>query len=185
MRLIRPHDAEIDRDHGSRLGVGEQIAGVHIGMKEAVADGMPQERLQQGLAQRFAVNARGVERRGFADRDARHPAGGEHGFCRVVPAHARDHEPLIILDIFGHLGNRGRLEAQIELEPGGAIKRLDHFHRLQAAQRFDPTLGPGGTGILSFDIGAKALLNAGAQDLDGNILAHPIGHQHGPVHLGD
>ena len=37
------HDAEIDGDHRAGLGLGEEIARMHVGMKKAVADGVPQE----------------------------------------------------------------------------------------------------------------------------------------------
>jgi len=40
-----PHDAEIDRDDRASLGVGEEIARVHVGMEEAVADRVLEEAL--------------------------------------------------------------------------------------------------------------------------------------------
>ena len=40
-----PHDAEIDRNHRAVL-LDEQVALVHVGVEEAVAHGVAQERLQ-------------------------------------------------------------------------------------------------------------------------------------------
>jgi hypothetical protein len=55
-------------------GVGEQIARMHVGVEIAVADRVPEERLQQVSRQRPAVEPRRVERREVAHRNARRPS---------------------------------------------------------------------------------------------------------------
>src|SRR5438477_2765934 len=73
--LLRPepsHDAEIDRDQLAVL-VDEQIAGMHVGMEEAIAQRMPQKRLDHGARQRHEIVALGLEPRVIVQRDAVDP----------------------------------------------------------------------------------------------------------------
>ena len=56
------HDAEIDGDDVAGL-VDEEIALVHVGMEEAVAERLAEERLHQPSRQRRQVVAGGAERR--------------------------------------------------------------------------------------------------------------------------
>ena len=49
LRAKSAHDAEIDRDQVA-VGIDEQIAGMHVGMEEAVAHGVAQEALDHGAA---------------------------------------------------------------------------------------------------------------------------------------
>ena len=51
-----PHDAEIDRNDAP-LGVDEEIALVHVGVEEAVAQRVAQERLNRGAAELWRVEA--------------------------------------------------------------------------------------------------------------------------------
>src|SRR5262252_6806726 len=50
LRAQPPHDAEVDRCQPS-LGVNEQIAGMHVGMKKTVAKSMAQEALDHDAAE--------------------------------------------------------------------------------------------------------------------------------------
>ena len=59
------HDAEIDRDDAA-LGVDEEIALMHVGVKEAVAQGVAQERLDQRAPELGRIEAE--RRRGARDR---------------------------------------------------------------------------------------------------------------------
>src|SRR5947209_15235781 len=66
------HNTEIDGDEPS-VTVGEQIALVHVGMKEAVAQRVAQKRLQDGGAERRQVVARRLPTRNVGERNALDP----------------------------------------------------------------------------------------------------------------
>jgi hypothetical protein len=53
-----PHDAEVDGDETPGV-VDEQIALVHVGMEEAVAHGVLQERAHHGKPERLAIEVGG------------------------------------------------------------------------------------------------------------------------------
>ena len=63
--LLRPepaHDAEVDRDQLAVV-VDEQVAGMHVGVEEAVAQRVAQEGLDHGAGERLEVEALGLEPR--------------------------------------------------------------------------------------------------------------------------
>ena len=95
---------------------------------------------------------------------------------RVVPADVGNDEAVIVLDVLGHLRDRGRLEPQVELEPGRTVERLDHIGRPQPPQSTSTQRSASAAPrILALDIGAEARLDPGPQDLDRHVLAHAIG----------
>ena len=64
LRAEPAHDAEVDR-HQPAVVVDEQIAGMHVGVEEAVAQRMAQEVLDHRAAERRQVEALGgAARRG-------------------------------------------------------------------------------------------------------------------------
>ena len=78
------HDAEIDR-HEPALIVHEQVAGMHVGVKEAVADGVAQEGLDDRAPERRPVEARGLDGREIVEADAVDPGGGQHVAGGQIP----------------------------------------------------------------------------------------------------
>ena len=179
------HDAEIDRDDIAGPGVGEEIARMHVGVEEAVADGVAQETLEELARQFLAVEPGRVERREVADRDALDPAGGEHCLGGVVPADVRDDEALVLFGVLLELGNGGRFEPQVEFEPGRPVEGLDHIGRPQPAQFAGEALGKAGARIVAFEIGAEPPLDPGAENLDRH-RAPAVGIvEHRLVHLRD
>src|SRR5205814_2413544 len=61
-----------------RSGVDEQIARVHVGVEEAVAQRMAQESLDHRMRQVLEVEALGLERGAFVQRRAVDPRSEEH-----------------------------------------------------------------------------------------------------------
>ncbi len=55
-----PHDAEVDGDQLARV-VREQVARMHVGVKKAVAQRVPQERLDHSTGESLEVEALGLE----------------------------------------------------------------------------------------------------------------------------
>ena len=121
-----------------------------------------------------------------ADGNAIDPAGGQHILRHMVPADRRDDEAGIVLDILGHLGNRRRLEPQVQLQPGRAIEGLDDLGRSQPARRAYQPLGEPRRGVEALDIGAEPRLDARPQHLDRNRARQAACRpQARLVHLGD
>src|SRR4051812_22454679 len=60
------HDAEIDRDDIAGPGISKEIARMHVGMKEAVADRMLEKRLEQRFTQLLAIEPGRIQRRNLA-----------------------------------------------------------------------------------------------------------------------
>ena len=133
-----PHDAEIDRDD-TPLGVDEEIALVHVGVEEAVAQRVAQERLDQGPAELGRVEAEFGEPRGIAERRPVDPFHRQRCAGRAVPIDLRRAEPGIVGKVFGELGSRRRFEPEVHLDRDAARQRLDHFDQAQPAQpRLEP-----------------------------------------------
>ena len=126
-----PHDAEIDGDDAALL-VDEQIAGMHVGMEEAVAHGMAQEGLHQPRAERLHVVAGGGKRVAVGDRDAVDPFERQHAARAARPIDLRHAEAFVVLGVLGHLGDGGGFHAQIHLDGDGFRQRVDHGDRPQA-----------------------------------------------------
>ena len=143
LRAEPAHDAEVDRDDVA-VRVDQQIALVHVGMKEAVAHGVAQERAQHRQTERAA------------DRGPPPPAASRsaigmpsiHSIVstrlrRALPVDARHAETRSSdrpsRDVLGHLRDGGRLEPQIHLELGRALQRVDDGHRPQPPRRRDGT----------------------------------------------
>ena len=85
--FLRPepaHDAEVDRDQFA-VGVDEQIAGMHVGVEEAVAQRVAQEILDHGAAERRQVEALGCERGVVVERRAVDPFQRQHLARGAVP----------------------------------------------------------------------------------------------------
>ena len=83
------HDAEIDGDDPA-LGVDEKIALVHVGVEEAVAQGVAQERLDQRARQRWRIEPEfGRDAPGSASGDAVDPLHRHHFARRAVPVDRR------------------------------------------------------------------------------------------------
>ena len=77
--------------------------------------------------------------------------------------------------VLGHLGNGGGLHAQIHLDGHGFRQRIDHGHGAQAARgRVQPLDHARGEEI-AVQIAAEALLDAGAEHLDGDRLERAVG----------
>ena len=178
-----PHDAEIDRHDVAGFGVGKQIARMHVGVEIAVADGVPKKTLQDLAGQLPAIETRRIEGCEIPDGNTIDPVRGEHGVCGMVPADRRRAEPRVLFDIAGELGDRSRLEPQIELELCGIIEGLDHIEGPEAAQVAHEGFGEARAGIVALDVVAKALPHAGPQDFYRNLAAKAVPQHDSLVHL--
>ncbi len=117
------------------FGVDEEIALVHVGVKEAVVQGVAQKRLDEPAPERGRVEARA-------------PASGSGSLSGVPSIHSIVSTSRVVrsqsivgarnarvaLEILAEFGRRRRLETEIHLHPHRARQRLDDLHRLQPAR---------------------------------------------------
>ena len=96
--------------------VDEQVAGMHVGVEEAVAQRVAQEGLDHRARQRLEIEAGGVEPRAVGERDAVDPVEREHGARGAVPVDRRHAEIGIVAGVLRHLGERGGFEPQVHLD---------------------------------------------------------------------
>ena len=163
---------------------------MHIGMKEAVAHRVAEERAQNHEAELLAVEACRLDGRHVAGRDAVDPLDGKHALGRTAPVHIRHaeiaiEEGAVGLDVVGHLRDRGRLEPQVHLEGDGLRQRLDDRHGAQAPRERQPRLDLAGGETEAREIVAEACFHVGPQDLHGHLTAHAVIDHDRFVHLGD
>ena len=113
------HDAEVDRDQPSGV-VEKQIARMHVGMEEAVAQRVAQETLDHLAAEIGQIDLRCVEARVIVQRDAVDPFHRQHVVGGAVPVDRGHAKVRIVAGVLRHLRQRGRFQPQI------------HFHRHRA-----------------------------------------------------
>ena len=170
--------------------VDQQIALVHVGVEEAVAHGVAQERAQRGEAERLEIVARGFQRCVIGDRDAVDPFQRQHAAGRASPIDRRHAEAaklrrLILDDIVGHLRDGGSLQPHVHLDLDRVRQGLDHGDRAQPPRRRVEALDLARGEEIAVEIVLELLLDAGPQHLDGHVAAHAVVDHHRLVHLGD
>ncbi len=134
--LLRPepsHDAEVDRDQPAGV-VDEQIAGMHVGVEEAVAQRVAQEGLDHRARELLEIEPLGLEPGAIGERGRLDPFEREHVARGEVPIDRRHAEIRIVPGVVRHLRERGRLEPQIHLDRDRAARAFDHLHQPQPAR---------------------------------------------------
>ncbi len=174
-------DAEID---GDQLTVGphEQIAGMHVGVKEAVAEHHIEKgvrRLLDDGEQIMPGRFQGVD---LVDGNSMDPFQRQHPPGRPLPVDGGDGEGRIVGEILGDLGRRRRLEAQVHFHGHRLFEGPDRIDEAQAAHRGNQTLDPLGQPIEEGDVPVELRLDAGPQHFDRHLFA-AAGHRQ--MHLGD
>ena len=124
------HDAEVDRDQAP-IVVDEQIARMHVGVKEAVAQRMAKKGLDQRAGDRREVEALGIEPRAVRQRRGVDPFQRQDFLGGAVPVDRRHAEIRIVLGVLRHLRKRRGLQAEIHLHRHGAAQGIDHFDKPQ------------------------------------------------------
>jgi len=178
------HDAEVDRDQAS-LGVDEQIARVHVGMKKAITKRVAQEGLDQGAAEPREIQVPCRQRRAVAERRAVDPFHRQHIAGRIVPFHQRHAEIRIVLGVLRHLGKRGCLKPQVHLKRDRTAKGFDHSDELQPPRFCRPEFGTSGHEPESLKVDLEAPLDSGAQHFDRDRSPSRWRFDFSAMHLGD
>ena len=140
---------------------------MHVGMKEAVANGMAQEALDDEIAQRHgdrghARASAGTSERGVPSIHSRVRT------CRAVRAQSTrgTRKPGSSFDIARHFGNGRGFHAKVKFELHRLRKRVDGSDGTQPPHLGAPPLGKAGGEIEALDVVAELLLDSGAEDLD-------------------
>ena len=138
-------------------GIDEQIALMHVGVKQAVAQGVAQERLDQAAPELRRIETCACQPVRIGQGQAVDPFEGQHFARRAVPIDCRHAKIGIVADIFGEFGSRRRLQAKIHLDAHGPRERLDDLDRLQTAHlRRQSLRQPGGEKHVGRDRGRSA-----------------------------
>ena len=179
-----PGNAKIDGDDIARR-IDEEIARMHVGMEEAVAQCVAQEGLDQQRADGRKIVASGGEALKIVHLDAVDPFHRQHIAARALPIDRGNAEARIVFGVVAQLRQSRRFEPQVHFDAGGLGQRLGHFHRLQAARVGDPFLLQAGDEEVTFKIIGEALAHAGADDFDRDFFRRAVFHDFGGMHLRD
>ena len=168
LRPEPPDDTEVDGNQVAGA-IHEQVSLVHVGMKEAVADGMAQEALDHRVAQLHEVEALGTQRLDIGNRRAIDPLGGQHFAPGAFPIDLRHAKPGVILGVLRHLGQGRCFHAQVQFLLHGLLQHLYGGHRPQPAAFRAEALHQAGGEIEASQVGRKPFANAWPQHLHRKI----------------
>ncbi len=167
------------------LRIDEEIAGVHVGMEEAVAQRMAQEGLDQRVGEPVEIVSCGAQALDIRHLDAVDPFHGDDVATGSLPIHRRDPEAGVLLGVLGDFGKGRRLEPQIHLDLGRLLERLRHLDRAQAPARRHEALLQAGDQVHGLDVVSEALAHAGTDDLHRHLARSRRRRNLGGVHLSD
>ena len=165
--------------------VDEQIARVHVGMEEAVAQRVAQERLHHGAGEMLQVEALGLQRGAIVERRALDPFERQHVFRGAVPIDRRHAEIRIGFRVLGKFRQRRGFEPQIHFDGDRTRERVDHLDEAQPLRFRRIALGAAGSEVERIEVVAKAPLDAGPQHLHGDGAANAADENLGAMHLRD
>ena len=178
------HDAEVDRDQ-TAVVVDEQIAGMHVGVEEAIAQRVPQEALEHSVAERRQIEAAGLERGAVIEWRAVDPFQRQYLTRGAVPVHRRHAEVQVRAGILRHLGERGRFQPEIHFHRHRAGERRHRFDRPQSL-RFDRQAFRLARGVEEgIEIEFEAALDVGPQDFHRHRLVDAFLRDLRPMYLRD
>ena len=135
--------------------------------------------------QRRQVVALGGERGVIVERRAVDPFEREHLAPGAVPVDGRHAEAFVGARILRHFRERGGLQAEIHFDRDRARQRRHDLDQPQALRFEREAFRRAGGEEEGVEIGAKAPLDAGPQDLHRHRLARAVHLDFGAVHLRD
>ena len=181
------HNAKVERDVApKRLGCQADldIAGVHVGVEEAVAKNLRKKQRDTVARQLGDINPCITQPLDLVDRHTGHTLHHDHLGVAEVPEHLGNQHQVQPLHVAAQLRGIGGLLDQVEFVVQVVVEFGHHLARLQAfavgAEFFHPTRH----GAHQLQVFLDGRAHAGAQDLDGHItqLARAVADG-GKVHL--
>ena len=181
----RADDAEIERDvlpKRPRRIAHKNVARVHVGMEEAVAEHLGEKDLDPGARQLLEIDTRGHDAVELADRNAVHALHDDHALAAIIPMHLGHAQQGGAGEIAPQLRAVGGLAHQVEFIVQIFVELGHHFARTQTLAVGPHALDQPGRGPHQGQILFDDRLHAGAQHLDRDLA--PV-FECGQMHLGD
>ena len=110
----------------------ENVARMHVGMEEAVAENLSKEDLHAALSQQLHVGPLRFQRGDVGNRDPVNPLHHHHAFTAVVRVNFRDIKHRAIFKVAPQLNSVSRFTQQVELIQQRFFVFTHHFLRAQA-----------------------------------------------------
>ena len=181
----RAHNAEVQRDVAAKA-LGSQthldVAGVHVGMEEAIPEHLGKKQRHTVTGQLFDVHTGTAQALHLVDGHAVHALHHHHFGAAVVPDHLWNQNQVQILHVAAQLGCAGSLAQQIQLVVQVFVKLGHHLAGLESAAIGRQALHPTGHHAHQRQVFFNHRHHVGPQHLDSHLPA--IG-QHGKVNLGN
>ena len=179
LRRDAPHHPHVDQPDAEVRG-DEHVAGVRVGVEEAVHQDLLEVGAEQFLGERAAVHLHARQRAELGDLFPRHVPHGEHARGGVVPHGAGHHDAGEVAQVLAQRGEVLRL---------GAVVQLGEQRPPELGQQVGGAVAPAGLGVAvqelgdvlqRVQVGDDLLADARALHLDGHL--RPVA-QAGAVHL--
>ncbi len=132
----RADDAEVERDVAVEVGAfttDQDVARMHVGMKEAMAEHLREEDLDAFARQLLQVDAGLAHLVHASDRNAVHALHRQHVHGAGTPVHLGHPQQTRVGEIAAQLIGVGALADQVELVVQVMVELVDHLQRPQPA----------------------------------------------------
>ena len=178
-------DAEVHGDVAGivrMLGVDEDIAGMHVGVKETIAEYLGKKNLHPTFRQLLQIHPAPPQFGDIAHGDTVDPLHHQHLAAGFRPEHLGYVQDRRVLEIAPQLTGVGGLADQIQLIENGLFVLGHHLDRPQPTPLSPIALRQAGDDVQQFHIAANGLFDAGPHHLDHHL---PTAVQAGGMHLGN
>ena len=166
------HNAKVERDVApKRLGCQADldIAGVHVGVEEAVAKNLRKKQRDTVARQLGDINPCITQPLDLVDRHTGHTLHHDHLGVAEVPEHLGNQHQVQPLHVAAQLRGIGGLLDQVEFVVQVVVEFGHHLARLQAFAVGAEFFHPARHGAHELQVFLDGRAHAGAQDLDGHI----------------
>ena len=180
--VIEPaHDPEIN-DGKPAIFPDEHVARMHIGMKEAIDEDLPEKDFSRDRHDPLGIVTGSLDSRRIVNTQAADPLQRHHPAGGAPPIYRRHLEPWMIGKIFRQFGSGGSLQPQVEFDPNTAGESCHDLLRPEPPGKGKKRLDKPCHRRKQSQIARELPLNPRTQHLYGHRLA--FGGD-GKMHLGN
>ncbi len=173
--LVQKADrAEVDQADDF-AGQDEHVAGVGVGVEEAVVQHFLDDEARGVHGDAVAVEAGGVEGGQIVDLDAAQPLLHHQAARRKFPVDARHVDVLFVREVLAEAVGVAPLAAIVQLFAQGVGELLGHFHRVERHEAGQPLAHQVGDVAEDVEVGVDQALDARPLDFDHHVRA--VGQQ--------
>ena len=170
----------------SPFGVDEQVSLMHVGVEEAVAERVAEERLDEARGEQLPVMAGGGDRVEIGELDPVDPFERQDVPGGEIPFDLRNAKAAVAGGGLGHFRQGRGFQAEVHLDRHRAGEGVDDGDGLQTVGGGVGALDQPGGGIEGLEVAPEAAADVGPQDLDGDGAALAVGTGDlGAMDLGD